>query len=69
VDDFGAEIWPDGRLWALLAISFTGTVNDKTGTLEILTTAMVRDPDKAMKGQWTITSGTGDLANLRGQGT
>jgi hypothetical protein len=68
VDTFGAELRPDG-LWALLAISFEGTVLDKTGTLEILTTAVANDPDRPMRGRWTIISGTGDLANVRGQGT
>jgi hypothetical protein len=69
VDTFGAQIWPDGRVWALLRISFTGTVDEKTGTLEILFTAIVNEPDQAMHGKWTIISGTDELANLRGQGT
>jgi hypothetical protein len=69
VDDFGVQIWPDGTVWALLTISFDGTVKDKTGTLQILTTAVVRDPDKPMTGTWTIASGTGDLVNFGGQGT
>lgn len=69
VDGFGAKIWPDGRLWALLDISFQGSVDGKTGTLQILTTAVQAEPDQLMSGEWTITSGTGELANYRGQGT
>jgi hypothetical protein len=69
IDGFGAEIRPDDTLWALLTISFEGTVDGRTGRLEILTTAVARDPDRPMRGRWTIISGTGDLANLRGQGT
>jgi hypothetical protein len=69
VDEFGARIWPDGTVWALLRLSFEGTVNGKTGTLEFLTTAVLRDPDGTMHGEWTISSGTDELANLRGQGT
>ena len=69
VDEFGVQFWPDGTLWAVLHISFEGTVGEKTGTLEILETAVLRDPDGTMHGQWTVASGTGELANLRGQGT
>lgn len=69
VDGFGAQIWPDGTLWALLDISFEGTVEEMTGTLEILTTAVQRNPDGTMHGTWTIISGTDELVNLRGQGT
>lgn len=69
VETFGAQIWPDGTLWALIDISFEGTVDGKTGTLQILTTAVQRKPDQTMTGKWTITSGTEELANLRGQGT
>lgn len=69
VETFGAQIRPDGTLWALIEIAFEGTVEDKAGTLQILTTAMLRDPEGTMHGQWTIVSGTDELANLRGQGT
>lgn len=65
-DTFGAKIWRHGGgLWAVLNISFTGTVEGKAGTLEILTDLGRGDPC----GTWTITSGTGDLTNMRGHGT
>lgn len=69
VETFGAQIFPDDTLWALIEIAFEGTVEDRAGTLQILTTAVLRDPDGTMHGRWTIISGTGELANLRGQGT
>jgi hypothetical protein len=69
LEEFGAQINPDGTLWALIRISFEGTVDGKEGTLQMLTTAVQRNPEGTMHGDWTITSGTGELANLRGQGT
>jgi len=69
VDDWGAQFWPDGTYWIGLAISFEGTVNEKEGTLEILFTGSLRSPDGTPSGKWVIISGTGDLANLHGQGT
>ena len=68
-EEFGAQINPDGTLWALIRITFTGTVGEQSGTLEILTTAVMRNSDGTMHGTWTISSGTDGLANLRGQGT
>jgi hypothetical protein len=69
VETFGAYIAPDGTVWALIEIAFEGTVEGMHGTLQILTTAVLRNPDGTMHGDWTIISGTDELANLRGQGT
>jgi hypothetical protein len=51
--------------------TFEGTVNDKEGTLLIHLNAkgISGGSPGTLKGTWVIISGTGDLANLRGQGT
>lgn len=48
-------------------INFVGTVNGKEGTLVI--NFVGQKPGSIWYGQWVIISGTGELANLRGQGT
>jgi len=50
-------------------IDFTGTVNGKSGTLVILFVGKLTPPPGEWSGEWVILSGTGDLENLRGQGT
>jgi len=68
VDAFGAKLWrhsAGGGIDAALNISFTGTVDGKTGTLQILTW-LVRGEASS---PWTIASGTGELATTRGYGT
>ncbi|HLN44503.1 MAG TPA: DUF3224 domain-containing protein [Candidatus Sulfotelmatobacter sp.] len=47
----------------------SATVNGKSGTLIILLTASRSPDDVEADGTWVILSGTGDLANLHGQGT
>ncbi len=47
--------------------TFTGTVAGRSGTARFVTVA--RGDATAFQGQFTILSGTGGLANLRGQGT
>jgi uncharacterized membrane protein len=51
--------------------TFEGTVNGKAGTLIIHLTAtgVMGAPAGTLKGKWVIISGTGELANLQGQGT
>jgi type II secretory pathway pseudopilin PulG len=50
-------------------VSFEGVVNGKTGTLTMLAVGSRPDENTDWTGKWVILSGTGDLANLRGQGT
>ncbi|HSG26513.1 MAG TPA: DUF3224 domain-containing protein [Anaerolineales bacterium] len=47
---------------------FEGEVQGKTGTLQILLRAWWH-PEVEWHGYWKIIGGTGELANLRGQGT
>lgn len=70
-DAFDGEIRDDGSLWGLLRVAFEGTVFEKTGTLEILTTWVVprKDPSEPMSGRWRIVSGTDELADFHGEGT
>ena len=49
-------------------INFDGSVLDKDGTLIIRYTGVVTSAGEIIS-QWVIQSGTGDLANLRGQGS
>lgn len=50
-------------------VSFEGDVNGKVGTLTMLAVGTRPDRPTGWTGRWVILSGTGDLANLRGQGT
>jgi len=54
-----------------LRSTFTGTVDGKSGTLIIqLVGKRPMEPEPGWwSGQWLILSGTGELANLHGQGT
>ena len=45
------------------------TVDDKSGTLVMSAVGKRADVFTDWQGKWVILSGTGDLANLRGQGT
>jgi len=52
--------------------TFTGTVEGKPGTLTMHMEAKIGYPTvtyPSLEGTWVIISGTGDLANLHGQGT
>jgi hypothetical protein len=52
--------------------TFTGTVDGKIGSLNILLEAKFSRPTvtyPSLEGTWVIISGTGELANLHGQGT
>jgi len=55
--------------WSYKAISsFNGTVDGKTGTLQIQMVGK-KPVGEEWYGQWVILGGTGELATLRGQGT
>jgi hypothetical protein len=49
-------------------LTFNGTVAGKTGILELLFIGTSPGPEDGWTGTWRILSGTGELANLRGQG-
>lgn len=50
-------------------VSFDGEVNGKSGTLTMRAVGTRPDALTDWTGTWVIISGTGDLANLHGQGT
>jgi hypothetical protein len=50
------------------SLSFVGEVNGESGSLEMSVVGQCCDEQGHWKGQWVILSGTGGLANLRGQG-
>ena len=61
----------DSSFWNVwLRSTFTGTVDGKFGTLLIQLVGKKPGafPDQWWTGQWVIISGTGELANLQGQG-
>lgn len=49
-------------------VTFTGTVDGKTGTLELLFIGRSPGALDDWNGTWRILSGTGELANLHGNG-
>jgi hypothetical protein len=49
-------------------VTFTGTVDGKTGTLELLFIGTSPGALDDWSGTWRILSGTGELANLHGKG-
>jgi hypothetical protein len=56
--------------WHYKAIAtFEGTVDGKSGTLEISLVGRRPDAVSEWEGTWVILSGTGDLENLHGHGT
>jgi len=69
---FFAEKNPSGTIVYLPygVIFFEGEVNGKSGTLRINFGPAVKKGDPMLwSGPWEILSGTGELENLRGQGT
>ena len=67
---FFTVVWfnyPDGPLFVWLRGTFTGTVLGKAGTMTFRLVGWRPLPDD-WSGLWVITSGTDELANLRGQG-
>ena len=65
---FRVEVFSSGSMNVWLRSTFTGTVNDESGTLVIQLVGK-KPLGEDWYGQWVIISGTEDLANLRGQGT
>ena len=65
---FRVEMFRSGFWNVWLRSTFTGTVNGKSGTAVIQLVGK-KSSGEDWYGQWVILSGTGDLANLRGQGT
>lgn len=61
-------VHPSGAFDFYLLSMFTGAVNGKSGTMTILFVGKAEGFGMAAKGLWIILSGTGDLANLHGQG-
>ncbi len=59
--------YPDGPLNVWLRSDFEGTVMGKQGTLVIQLVGWRYLPED-WYGEWVIISGTGELANLKGQG-
>lgn len=66
---FRVEIFSEGFWNVWLRSTFTGTVQGKSGTLVIQLVGKRTGEPFWWYGQWVILSGTGELANLRGQGT
>lgn len=50
-------------------VSFVGTVNGQSGTMEMSVVGSKADPTAEWEGKWVILNGTEGLATLRGQGT
>ena len=68
-DVFTLEIHPKGFATGRGRTLFTGEVDGKSGTLVIQWVGNTKNDLGWWWFKWVILSGTGDLANLRGQGT
>ncbi|MFQ5838130.1 MAG: DUF3224 domain-containing protein [Thermoplasmata archaeon] len=66
---FTVVVHPEGFATGNGRTIFTGAVQEKAGTLEIQWTGNTRNDLGYWWFHWVIVSGTGELANLRGQGT
>jgi len=69
VTDTWVEVWHSRFLNLRDVLTFTGTVDGKSGTLTIRLVGTATLPDLEWTGHWEIMRGTGDLTNLEGQGT
>ena len=58
-----------GPWFAQGLVTFVGKVGDKEGTLVMRFLGKRPDATSDWSGKWVILSGTGELENLRGQGT
>jgi hypothetical protein len=68
-DVFTVVVHPSG-FWNVRGLSFfDGTVDGKEGSLVILFVGKKTGEPFLWSGQWVILSGTGELADLHGQGT
>jgi len=68
-DVYNVAIHSTGAWYCNGVVSFEGKVNGVEGTLVIWFLGKKPDMFADWSGKWVILSGTGDLANLRGQGT
>ena len=68
-DVFTMTVHPNGFATGSGRTLFTGTVMGKSGTLVIMWVGNTKDESGWWWFKWVILSGTGELANLRGQGT
>jgi len=69
VDEYKGVIHPTGAWNADGVALFDGVVGGREGTLVIEFVGKKTDAEADWSGKWVILSGTGELANLRGQGT
>ena len=69
VDEYKGVIHSTGAWNAMGVALFDGFVGDREGTLVIWFVGKKQDMLADWSGTWVILSGTGELANLRGQGT
>jgi hypothetical protein len=70
VDTFHVIAFPDGALRGVFWLTFTGTVGDAEGTLQMRLTLWAGPGATDEGGQWVIIGGgTGELASLHGQGS
>jgi hypothetical protein len=60
-------VYEDG--WYKGTVTFTGTVGDRTGTMEIRFVGKSPGNIFVWSGTWRIVSGTGELSGIHGQGT
>ena len=68
--EVGRVVVHSSGAWSFYArSSFQGSVNGKSGTLEMVLVGKRADENSIWAGQWNIIGGTGELANLHGQGT
>ncbi len=68
--DGGVTIHPDGHMNYTATILFSlVSVDDKNGGLELRVNGKFPNASSEWEGQWVIIGGTGELANLHGQGT
>jgi hypothetical protein len=68
-DIYKGVIHPTGAWNAMGVAHFYGVVGEREGTLVIWFVGKKSDMEADWSGKWVILSGTGGLANLRGQGT
>ena len=69
IDEFTMTFHPNGFYTGSGRTEFTGTVMGKSGTLVIMWVGNTKNDDGWWWFKWVIISGTGELADLRGQGT
>jgi len=69
-DSFTGTVYLSGSITLKGQVDFNGKVKGKVGTLVIqFLGKVIRKDELRVFGQWSISSGTGDLANLRGEGS